>query len=972
MRKGTIGIVREVYSKWERRAPLTPRHVQRLTETHGLRVLVQPCNKRIFSDAEFAAAGAKLSDDLSEACALFGVKQVPISTLIPSRTYCFFSHTIKAQPENLPLLDAIKEQKIRLIDYECITEEGIRGAKRLVAFGAYAGKAGMINTFRGLGQKYLEDGYSTPLLSSSSAYTYPSYDEAIRNIHILGNRVVDRVGISEELLPIVFAFTGLGKVTGGALEVFKELPGHVLCHGVKELKACLERGPEAASFIGCVLTSEDLYRRDDDDGFDRAEYLAEPELYRSVFADTMGEYCDAIVNGVYWDARFPRLVTRDNIGQFRRLKFIADISCDMQGSIEFLEHPSPIEAPFTTIPGPTHPLLMGVDILPSELPREASSHFGDVLFDFARCLAENPSFDTLPPELRGACIAQNGALTEPYMYIDHLRAAQVQEMEQEHWNVGATVELSEEEKRLALEGSAVFRITGHIFDTGLVNTLLDVVEEMGARFHIVECFFKPRRKTVLLLQVTVFEGKERLDILEEKLKAAVEEPLFEAAEARIEPMPEDYCQGDYTLTLRRQVSSGLPASTSDVLGEKRRMVTILGAGMVVSPAVKMLARSGNTDVKVVSSFAGEAEQLVETLRGVEGFSNVEAVECDVFTEAEGLISGSDAVISFLPSTMHVPIAEQCIKHGTPLVTASYVSDEMQSLHDEAALQRVPILCEMGLDPGMDHMSAMRVIDELHGNGVPVHSFRSVCGGLPAPEAANNAFGYKFSWSPMGVLRALKNPAVYLQNGARVEVPKGRLLDAAKPFRMERLPAFALEDLPNRNSLVYAERYKIAEEVATMYRGTLRYEGFAQLMLQFEKAGFLAEDAPLREALQAAPNLAKELDWSDCDMDGIAVEEFCRALQSALSYLPGERDLVLMQHTFNDGQIVSSLHLYGDQDATAMAKTVGLTAACGARLLMERKDELDLKGILLPVQKQVYNPVLDMLAEEGISFTETRQ
>ena len=965
MKKGTIGIVREAYSLWERRSPLTPRHVQQLTSKHNIRVLVQPCNKRIFSNAEFAHAGATLSEDLSEACALFGVKQVPITNLIPGRTYAFFSHTIKAQPENLPLLDAIKSNQIRLIDYECITEHGLPTSKRLVAFGSYAGKAGMINTMRGLGQKLLYDGYSTPYLSSSSAYMYPSYEEAIRNIKLLGNRIVDRVGINEQLLPTVFAFTGSGKVTSGALEVFQELPGAVLCHGVEAFKHTMM--DTSASFVGCQLTAKDLYEREADGGFERLEYLATPEKYRSVLAETMGDYCDVVVNGVYWDARFPRLITRENISKFKRLKFIADISCDIKGSVEQLTHSSTIETPFYPINGPNEPLLMGVDILPSELPREASSHFGDVLFDYACCLSENPFYEELPPELQGACIAENGALTERYLYIDKLREAQMQEKEQ----YPGIMPLSKEEKQLALEGSGVFRITGHIFDSGLVNRLLDIVEAQGSRFHILECYFKPKGKTVLLLQVTVFEGRGMLDVLEEKLSGALREEPYADAEAQMEKMPDDYCHGDYSLTLQRSLSLGtLALESPQGTGSTRRLVTILGAGMVVRPAVALLASTGDTLVKVVSSFPGEAQRLVDSLYG--DLTNVEAICCDVFTETKELIAESDVVISFLPATMHVPIAEKCVNTGTPLVTASYVSKEMDALHDKAVEHNVPILCEMGLDPGMDHMSAMRVIDQLHAQGIPIHSFRSVCGGLPAPEAADNAFGYKFSWSPIGVLRALKNPAVYLENGIQVEVPEGDLLSTAKQFRMRQLPAFALEELPNRNSLVYSERYNIAGEVSTMYRGTLRYEGFSDLMLQFDRAGFLSESQPLRDALERAPELAKQLDWSFCDYNRPAMAEFCTALQAALSYLPGERDLVLMQHSFNDDQIVSSLQLYGDEHETAMAKTVGITAACGAQLLMDRREELDLKGILLPVEQKVYAPVLEMLEEQGIRFHEIQR
>ena len=158
------GIRREDKNKWERRVPLTPDHVRSLIAQLGVKVLVQPSNLRIFPDAAYVDAGADLTDDLSAADVILAVKEVPISLLLPRRTYLFFSHTIKAQAQNMPLLDALLEKRIRLVDYECITVGGQRGGKRLVAFGRYAGIAGMVDFLRGLGERYLSLGYSTPFL----------------------------------------------------------------------------------------------------------------------------------------------------------------------------------------------------------------------------------------------------------------------------------------------------------------------------------------------------------------------------------------------------------------------------------------------------------------------------------------------------------------------------------------------------------------------------------------------------------------------------------------------------------------------------------------------------------------------------------------------------------------------------------------------------------------------------------------
>jgi len=157
-----IGVVREVYSKWERRAPVTPTQVSALVQKHNVEVLVQPSTKRVFADHEYAAAGATLTDDLSPATAILGVKQVPVDALLPGKTYVFFSHTIKAQPENMELLDACLSNDVRLIDYECVRDGGEATAPRLIAFGEFAGKSGMINGLRGIGARLLSLGHSSP------------------------------------------------------------------------------------------------------------------------------------------------------------------------------------------------------------------------------------------------------------------------------------------------------------------------------------------------------------------------------------------------------------------------------------------------------------------------------------------------------------------------------------------------------------------------------------------------------------------------------------------------------------------------------------------------------------------------------------------------------------------------------------------------------------------------------------------
>jgi alpha-aminoadipic semialdehyde synthase len=178
-----LGIRREDKNKWERRVPLAPEHVRKLV-ADGVRVIVQPSKLRIFPDAAYRDAGAELCEDLSPAGVILAVKEVPQSLLLSDKTWLFFSHTIKAQPKNMPLLDELLKRRIRLIDYECITVGGQRGGKRLVAFGRYAGLAGMVDFLRGLGERFLSMGYSTPFLNVAAMYMYPDVSHALRAIEV--------------------------------------------------------------------------------------------------------------------------------------------------------------------------------------------------------------------------------------------------------------------------------------------------------------------------------------------------------------------------------------------------------------------------------------------------------------------------------------------------------------------------------------------------------------------------------------------------------------------------------------------------------------------------------------------------------------------------------------------------------------------------------------------------------------------
>lgn len=1033
-RPGTLGIMREAYSKWERRAPLTPTHVARLVE-QGIRVHVQPCDRRVFSNVEYEKAGAVLRDDLGEAAAILGVKQVPIHELLPNRAYMFFSHTIKAQPENMALLDAVRQQQIRLFDYECITEGGERGAPRTVAFGSFAGMAGMIGGVRGLGERALNLGYHTPFLSAGSAYMYPDLASAEDAVRAVGAGIAS-AGLPQSLAPFNFVFTGDGAASKGAQEIFKLMP-HTMVepHELPHLPA------DPYQVFGCVVKAKDMVQHSAGAPFDYADYLANPHAYSPNFHQVILPNTSAVVHCSYWEPKYPRLLTKEQLLQMRRsgnekLLGVVDISCDIGGAFEMLTHSTHPELPYyvydpeldkSSSSLDTDGLLMcGVDILPSELPREASAHFGDKLLagGFAASLAcldpavaWSQAQSTLPVELRAACIAADGELNERWKYIEEMRIANDR-------NAAVAAGGSKVHGAEELEGSTVVELSGHLFDSGLLNGVLDLIEQHGAMFAIVDMNVRPNAAEAAYastahLQISASGGRAGL----EQLLSAVEEMVKSTGEADATLFErQDYCGDDYGLTLNvatatsttRKPVPSRSASSVNKSEDEGETVLVLGAGLVARPAVELLSRCGSRKVLLVSGVDGEAAALADKL----GRSNVVPItmDCSDVAALRPHVASSSAVLSLLPATMHQDVALASIDTGVPLVTASYVSDELRALQSRAAAAGVPVLGEMGLDPGMDHMSAMEMIDAAAAAGASVRSFRSVCGGLPAPEAANNMLRYKFSWSPRGVLSAASNDARWLENGQVMDVRGSQLLAHSSPTNA--VPTLNLEVLPNRNSLPYKEAYRL-HDADTVYRGTLRFGGFCDRVLGLQQMGLLSSEV-LKEPMESfselfAPHEA-EASFQPEQRECIAwlraqaallepsngpyptkLDALTAALESipVLQFGEHERDMCVLQHeleiTWTEQAAreagltwlgaensrglmlerrVSRMIAFGSEEKdgdTAMAQTVGLTAAAGVELMLSAQRPRG--GVHIPTEAAVYKPVLQTLAGEGLGFQE---
>jgi saccharopine dehydrogenase (NADP+, L-glutamate forming) len=432
-----------------------------------------------------------------------------------------------------------------------------------------------------------------------------------------------------------------------------------------------------------------------------------------------------------------------------------------------------------------------------------------------------------------------------------------------------------------------------------------------------------------------------------------------------------------------------------------KKVLILGAGLVSKPMVEYLLREG-FEVTIATRTKEKADRL---LGGHENGRSV-AWMTDDMESLDRMVKESDLAVSLLPYRYHVDVAKLCLKHGKPLVTTSYVSTAMQALHDDAVRAGVILLNEAGLDPGIDHMSAMRIIDNVHKRGGKIEEFYSLCGALPAPEYATNPLGYKFSWSPKGVVLASRNGATYLKHGNIINIDP---VDLFKDRFTHHFPGVGdLEVYPNRDSVSYVDIYGL-KGISTMYRGTFRFRGWCETLDLMKAIGliddgdsdnsgktyrqFVAERAGLpgkdiRNELKMKPGLdvteraLEAFDWlglfSDTVM-GYGVTspfEITSDLMIKKMWLENnERDMIVMQHLFlasySDGkkEVISSRMLDFGSPATntSIARTVALPAAMAVKMILTGK--ITINGVYRPVLPEIYNPILNELEVNGIRMDE---
>ncbi len=433
-----------------------------------------------------------------------------------------------------------------------------------------------------------------------------------------------------------------------------------------------------------------------------------------------------------------------------------------------------------------------------------------------------------------------------------------------------------------------------------------------------------------------------------------------------------------------------------------KRVLILGAGLVVKPIVKHLLNKG-IYVTVATRTKSKAEAMIS------GHPNGNAVAWTVEDEPalDRMISEHDLTVSLLPYAHHLLVAKHCLKHKKNMVTTSYVKPEMQALNAQAKEAGIIILNELGLDPGIDHMSAMRIIDNVRSRNGKIEEFYSFCGALPAPEDANNPFRYKFSWSPKGVVMAGNNDGKYLRHGKIVEVPTEDLFK--NPLKVNFDKVGMLEVYPNRDSISYIDIYGIPE-TKTMMRGTFRLPGWCESIdamkhlnlisdEKFDMSGMTYADFVAHQigADNSADIKAKVADYLKLDAGAHAIsamewlglfdhKPMNRGIDSPfevtsdlmiekMSLGQHERDMVVMQHTFlasySDGkkEVIRSKMLDFGSPATdtSIARTVALPAAIGVEMILN--GEIAVKGVFRPVIPEIYNPVLDALEKLDIRMVE---
>lgn len=437
-----------------------------------------------------------------------------------------------------------------------------------------------------------------------------------------------------------------------------------------------------------------------------------------------------------------------------------------------------------------------------------------------------------------------------------------------------------------------------------------------------------------------------------------------------------------------------------------KKILLIGAGRSCNALIKYLlenAEKEDWNVRVGDMDGGLAQ------RKVGEHPRVTAFQFNAL-DREGRVKeleGCDLVISMLPARFHLEVAKDCVEMGINVITPSYITKEMTALNDAALEKNVLILNELGVDPGIDHMSAMQIIHEIKAKGGKLIRFESFTGGLIAPESDNNPWGYKFTWNPRNVVLAGQGgTARFLQEGQYKYIPSFKLFERVKPIEIDGLGMY--EGYANRDSLSYRKVYGL-EDIPTIYRGTLRKSGFSEAWNVFVQLGMTQDDfeidglenmskrdfvnsflsydltkpveEKLRDYLELSEEVFEKISWLGIFEDkpigmssGSPAQVLQHILEEKWALDDGDKDMIVMWHRFNyiinneEKEVHSTLAYIGDdQEQTAMAKTVGLPLGIATKLVLN--GTIDAKGVRVPVVPEIYNPILEELSTFGIELVE---
>ncbi|XP_057692582.1 alpha-aminoadipic semialdehyde synthase, mitochondrial-like [Corythoichthys intestinalis] len=900
--RAVMAIRREDINPWERRAPLAPRHVRELTQD-GIKVLVQPSNRRAIHEKFYAKAGAIIQEDISEASLIIGVKRPPEEKVIPKKTYAFFSHTIKAQEANMGLLDDLLKKEVRLIDYEKMVDAN---GYRIVAFGQWAGVAGMINILHGLGLRFLALGHHTPFMHIGMAHNYRNVSQAIQAVRDCGYEI--SMGLMPKSIgPVTFCFTGTGNVSKGAQDIINELPvEYVEPH---ELKDVCETG-DMTKVYATVLSRHHHLVRKSDGIYDPMEYENHPELYTSHFRTSVAPYTNCLINGIYWDPQTPRLLRRLDAQRLLRpsksnsatsegmpelphkLLAICDISADTGGSIQFMNECTTIDKPFCMYDAEQHIdhdsveghgiLMCSIDNLPAQLPIEATEYFGDRLFPYIWEML--PSDATRPldqedfsPQVRDAVITSNGALTPKFEYIEKLRQQQ--------------------EKSQILKKGGMKRVL--VLGTGYVSG------------PVVEYLTRCDKTQLTVASVSMKQAQDLSNKYPNTIPVMLD---ICSQEAHLVSLIQDH---DLVISL---LPYGLhPQVAKHCIDKKVNMVT----ASYLSPAMKDLHdRAVEAGVTLVNEMGLDP-----------GIDHMLALECIDQAKADGC-----AVESYVSYCGGLP-APECSDNPLRYKFSWSPSGVLLASISPAVFLRDNQMVSIPGGGGlMDAVTPMEFFPGFNFEGYPNRDstkYAELYDIQDTHTLLRGTLRYK------GFSRAMRG---FVKLGLINSEPCPILHNASSPVTWKALLCHVM-DLPASTSSDVFE--------AAVFE---RVDGDECSMDSLRWFGMLSDDPiPHADSILTAlsRHLEAKLSFGSGERDMIVLRS-----DFGLRHPTGELENKCV-----------SLVVYGEDGRfSAMAKTVGYPAAIAARMLLD--GEICSKGVLLPMSKEIYVPALKRLKDEGLNITTT--